>query len=55
MSTTKHLDLVDAIVADHPEVEAVFAEIGGADPDVWIKGGDYPDPESLPANRLLRV
>jgi hemerythrin superfamily protein len=29
MSTTKHLDLVDAIMTDHREVEAVFAEIQG--------------------------
>jgi len=47
------LSTVDAVtVFDEDTPEAVLNELR---PDVWVKGGDYPDPDALPETRLLRV
>ena len=47
------LSSVDAVtVFDEDTPEAVLNELR---PDVWVKGGDYPDPDALPETRLLRV
>jgi D-beta-D-heptose 7-phosphate kinase/D-beta-D-heptose 1-phosphate adenosyltransferase len=47
------LSCVDAVtVFDEDTPEAVLNELR---PDVWVKGGDYGDPEALPETRLLRV
>lgn len=47
------LSCVDAVtVFDEDTPEAVLNELR---PDVWVKGGDYPDPDALPETRLLRV
>jgi D-beta-D-heptose 7-phosphate kinase / D-beta-D-heptose 1-phosphate adenosyltransferase len=47
------LSSVDVVaVFDEDTPEDVLNELR---PDVWVKGGDYPDPDALPESRLLRV
>lgn len=47
------LSCVDVVaVFDEDTPEAILNELR---PDVWVKGGDYPDPDALPETRLLRV
>jgi D-beta-D-heptose 7-phosphate kinase / D-beta-D-heptose 1-phosphate adenosyltransferase len=47
------LSCVDAVtVFDEDTPEHVLNELR---PDVWVKGGDYRDPEALPETKLLRV
>lgn len=49
----RSLSSVDAVaVFDEDTPEAVLNELR---PDVWVKGGDYPDADALPETRLLRV
>jgi rfaE bifunctional protein nucleotidyltransferase chain/domain/rfaE bifunctional protein kinase chain/domain len=49
----RSLSSVDVVaVFDEDTPEAILNELR---PDVWVKGGDYPDPGALPETRLLRV
>lgn len=49
----RSLSCVDAVtVFDEDTPEAVLNELR---PEIWVKGGDYPDADALPETRLLRV
>lgn len=50
LSSLSSVDVVTVFDEDTPA--GVLNELR---PDVWVKGGDYPDPDSLPEARLLRV
>jgi D-beta-D-heptose 7-phosphate kinase/D-beta-D-heptose 1-phosphate adenosyltransferase len=53
VAVLRSLSCVDAVaVFDEDTPEAILNELR---PDVWVKGGDYTDPEDLPETRLLRV
>jgi rfaE bifunctional protein nucleotidyltransferase chain/domain len=49
----RSLACVNAVaVFEEDTPEAVLNELR---PDLWVKGGDYGDPDALPETRLLRV
>lgn len=49
----RSLACVDAVaVFEEDTPEAILNELR---PDVWVKGGDYADPDDLPETRLLRA